>query len=71
MPIMLGDSTLANDMAHKMLKRGIYVVSHTYPVVKRGEAGIRVQISAAHTHAQLDQAVQAFTEVGHDFGVIE
>ena len=69
-PIMLGDSALANDMARLMLKRGIYVVSHAYPVVPKGQAGVRVQISAAHTRAHLDQAIEAFKAVGHELGVL-
>ena len=70
-PIMLGDSTLANDMARLLLKRGIYVVSHAYPVVPKGQAGVRVQISAAHTQSHLDQAIEAFKGVGKELGVIE
>lgn len=70
-PIMLGDSELANEMAKGMLKKGIYVVSHAYPVVPRGQAGIRVQISAAHTQEHLDRALEAFKTCGKRLGVIE
>ena len=70
-PIMLGDSVLANDMAKRMLKRGIYVVSHAYPVVPKGQAGIRVQVSAAHSQSHLERAIEAFKAVGAELGVIE
>jgi len=69
-PIMLGDAKLAQDMAAAMLTRGIYVIGFSFPVVPKGEARIRVQISAAHSRADLDQAIRAFIEVGQDFGVI-
>ena len=69
-PLMLGDARLATEMADRMLQKGIYVIGFSFPVVPRGQARIRVQISAAHTRAQVDQAVQAFTEVGRDLGVI-
>ncbi|MSQ01538.1 MAG: glycine C-acetyltransferase [Myxococcales bacterium] len=69
-PLMLGDARLASEMADRMLQRGIYVVGFSFPVVPRGQARIRVQISAAHTTAQIDQAVQAFAEVGMELGVI-
>ncbi len=70
-PIMLGDARLATEMADRMLQKGIYVIGFSFPVVPRGQARIRVQISAAHTPEQVDQAVQAFTEVGRDLGVIK
>lgn len=70
MPIMLGDARLANEMAMRMLDRGIYVVGFSYPVVPKGQARIRVQLSAAHTPQQLDEAVTAFAEVGKELGVI-
>ena len=69
-PLMLGDARLATEMADRMLQKGIYVIGFSFPVVPRGQARIRVQIGAAHTSAQIDQAVQAFTEVGRDLGVI-
>lgn len=69
-PIMLGEATLATAMAEALIKEGIYVVGFSYPVVPQGQARIRVQMSAAHTGAQLDRAVQAFARVGRAFGVI-
>ena len=70
-PIMLFDSQLAADMAQKLLKQGIYVVAFSYPVVPKGQARIRVQLSAAHSQEQIDRAVHAFTSVGKELGVIE
>lgn len=69
-PIMLGDARLATEMADRMLERGIYVIGFSFPVVPRGQARIRVQLSAAHSSAEVDRAVQAFTEVGRELGVI-
>jgi len=69
-PIMLGDAALAGKMADAMLQRGIYVIGFSYPVVPKGQARIRVQISAGHTRAHLDRAIAAFTEVGRELGVI-
>ena len=69
-PVMLYDEALAHRMADALLAEGIYVVGFSYPVVPKGKARIRVQVSAAHTDAQLDRAVDAFTRVGRDMGVI-
>ncbi len=69
-PIMLGDARLAGDMARDLLAEGIYVVGFSYPVVPKGAARIRVQISAAHEPAHLDRAVDAFVRVGRKHGVI-
>ena len=69
-PVMLGDASLASRMADQMLKRGIYVVGFSFPVVPRGEARIRTQMSAAHTRQHLEQAVNAFIEVGKQLNVI-
>ncbi len=69
-PIMFGDAKLAADIASAMLEKGIYVIGFSFPVVPRGEARIRTQISAAHSLEHLDRAIQAFTEVGTQFGVI-
>ena len=69
-PIMLGEARLAATMADAMLERGIYVIGFSYPVVPKGQARIRVQLSAAHTTAHIDQAVAAFTAVGRELGVI-
>jgi glycine C-acetyltransferase len=70
-PIMLYDAVVSQKMAEKLLEKGIYVIGFYYPVVAKGQARIRVQISAAHTRAHLDQAIQAFIEVGKDLGVIK
>ncbi len=69
-PIMLYDAVVSQKMAEKLLEKGIYVIGFYYPVVAKGQARIRVQISAAHTTAQLDQAIEAFTAVGRELGVI-
>ena len=69
-PIMLYDAVVSQTMAEKLLEKGIYVIGFYYPVVAKGQARIRVQISAAHTRAHLDKAIQAFTEVGRALGVI-
>jgi glycine C-acetyltransferase len=69
-PVMLGDAILATTMADKLLERGVYVVGFAYPVVPEGQARIRTQMSAGLTRQQLDLAVDAFTEVGRELGVI-
>ncbi len=69
-PIMLGDARLSIQMADAMLAEGIYVIGFSYPVVPKGQARIRVQISAAHSEAQIEHAIAAFTKVGHDLGVL-
>ena len=69
-PIMLYDAVVSQKMAEKLLEKGIYVIGFYYPVVAKGQARIRVQISAAHTTAQLDLAIEAFTAVGKELGVI-
>jgi len=69
-PVMLGDAKLAGDMARLLLAEGIYVIGFSFPVVPKGEARIRVQLSAAHTTAQVDKAVAAFVKVGRQLGVI-
>ncbi len=69
-PIILGEERLAGQMAAKMLDEGIYVVGFSYPVVPRGEARIRVQISAAHETQDLDRAVTAFQKVGGELGIL-
>jgi len=69
-PVMLGDAKLASEMAEKMLTRGIYVVGFSFPVVPKGKARIRTQMSAAHSIAHIDKAVDAFIEVGKELGVI-
>jgi glycine C-acetyltransferase len=69
-PVMLGDAQLASDMADKMLLKGVYVVGFSFPVVPKGQARIRTQMSAAHSLEQIDLAVDAFIEVGKELGVI-
>jgi glycine C-acetyltransferase len=69
-PVMLADEALAHRMAEALLAEGIYVIGFSYPVVPKGAARIRVQVSAAHTDEQLDAAVAAFTRVGRALGVI-
>ncbi len=69
-PIMLGEARLAGQMADDLLAEGIYVIGFSYPVVPKGAARIRVQISAAHSDAMIDRAVAAFVKVGRAHGVI-
>jgi glycine C-acetyltransferase len=69
-PIMLYDAVVSQKMAEKLLEKGIYVIGFYYPVVAKGQARIRVQISAGHTREQLDHAIAAFTSVGKELGVI-
>lgn len=69
-PVMLGDAKVASEMADRLLAEGIYVIGFSFPVVPKGQARIRTQISAAHTQEQLDKAIDAFTRIGKDMGVI-
>ncbi len=69
-PVMLGDAKLATTMADKLLERGVYVIGFSYPVVPKGEARIRTQMSAGLTREHLDRAIAAFTDVGQELGVI-
>lgn len=69
-PVMLGDATVAQEMAAKMLERGIYVIGFSFPVVPKGQARIRTQMSAAHSSADIDRAVEAFVGVGRELGVV-
>ncbi len=69
-PIMLGEAALAMDMSVELLKEGVYIKGLWYPVVPKGEARLRAQISAAHTREHLDRALDAFRKVGRRFGVI-
>ena len=69
--VMLYDAKLSQDFAAEMQKEGIYVTGFYYPVVPKGEARIRVQLSAAHTREQLDKAINAFIKVGRNLGVIK
>ncbi|WP_423147205.1 glycine C-acetyltransferase [Rubrolithibacter danxiaensis] len=70
-PIMLYDAKLAQEFASRLLDKGIYVIGFYYPVVPKGQARIRVQISAAHTHAHLDKAIDAFTSVGKELSILK
>jgi glycine C-acetyltransferase len=70
-PVMLGDAVLAKEMAARLLKEGIYVVGFSFPVVPRGQARIRTQMSAAHQPHHIDKAVVAFAKVGRELGVIK
>ncbi len=69
-PVMVGDARLATEMASALLDEGIYVIGFSYPVVPRGQARIRTQMSAAHEPEDIDRAVEAFTKVGRELGVI-
>jgi glycine C-acetyltransferase len=69
-PIMLFDEKLAHDVARRLLDEGIYVIGFSYPVVPKGQARIRVQLSAAHTTAHIDRAVEAFVAVGREVGLL-
>ena len=69
-PVMLGDAKLATTMADKLLERGVYVVGFAFPVVPKGQARIRTQMSAGITREQLDMAIDAFTDVGRELNVI-
>ena len=69
-PIMLGDAKLASEMAGQMMAEGIYVISFSYPVVPRGKARIRTQMSAVHEKHHLHKAISAFAKVGRKLGVI-
>jgi glycine C-acetyltransferase len=69
-PVMLGDAPLAQEMAARLLEHGVYVIGFSFPVVPRGEARIRTQMSAAHSADDIDRAVEAFAAVGRELGVI-
>lgn len=70
-PIMLYEAPLAQQFAEKLLEKGIYVIGFFFPVVAKGQARIRVQISAAHDKHHLDKAIKAFTEVGKELLVLK
>jgi len=69
-PVMLGDARIAGEMAERLLDEGVYVVGFSFPVVPEGEARIRTQMSAAHTDEQIDTAVDAFSRIGADMGLV-
>jgi len=66
---MIGDAALAGRVADAMLEKGVYVIGFSFPVVPKGQARIRTQISAAHTRADLDRAIGAFAEVKREMGL--
>jgi glycine C-acetyltransferase len=70
-PVMLGDARLSQTMANRLLEEGVYVIGFFFPVVPKGQARIRVQLSAAHTKDQLDLAISAFEKVGRELGVLD
>jgi glycine C-acetyltransferase len=70
-PIMLYEERLAHDVARRLLELGIYVIGFSFPVVPRGQARIRVQVSAAHERRHLERALEAFAQVGQEFGVLK
>ncbi|MGB3181270.1 MAG: glycine C-acetyltransferase [Cyclobacteriaceae bacterium] len=70
-PVMLYDAKLSQEFADKLLERGIYVIGFYYPVVPKGQARIRVQVSAVHDREHLDKAINAFIEVGNELGVLK
>ena len=70
-PVMLGDAQIASEMADRMLDKGVYVIGFSFPVVPRGQARIRTQMSAAHDPEDVDRCVEAFAEVGREMGVIQ
>lgn len=69
-PVMLGDATLAQEFANALLKEGIYVTGFFYPVVPKGQARIRTQMSADHTTEQVERAIEAFVRIGKQLNVI-
>ena len=69
-PVMLGDARLSQDLASALLEEGIYVIGFYYPVVPKGEARIRVQLSASHSFEQVDRAIAAFTKAGKKLGIV-
>jgi glycine C-acetyltransferase len=68
---MLGDAKVASEMASRLLAEGIYVIGFSFPVVPKGQARIRTQISAAHTKEQLDKAISAFIRIGKEMNIID
>ena len=70
-PVMIGDAALAARLAERLLEEGIYVIAFSFPVVPRGQARIRTQLSAAHTFEQIDRAIAAFAAAGKDVGVLQ
>ena len=69
-PVMIYDAPMAVKFADELLKEGVYVIGFVYPVVPKGKARIRVQLSAAHTTEQIDNTINAFIKVGKELGII-
>ena len=69
-PVMLGEAKIAQEMSKKLLEEGLYAIGFFYPVVPKGEARIRLQITSEHTKQQLDEAVKIFDKVGRELNVI-
>ena len=69
-PVMLHDAPLAQRFAERLIEEGIYAIGFFFPVVPKGQARIRTQLSAAHTREHLDRAIDAFTRIGRELGVI-
>jgi glycine C-acetyltransferase len=69
-PVMLGEARVAQEMAERLLDHGIYVIGFSFPVVPKGQARIRTQMSAAHDSSDIDRAVEAFGKVGRELGII-
>ena len=70
-PVMLGDAKVASELADRMMKRGIYVIGFSFPVVPKGKARIRTQMSAAHTPEQVDRVIAEFTSIGREMGIVK
>ncbi|WP_406672486.1 aminotransferase class I/II-fold pyridoxal phosphate-dependent enzyme, partial [Natronospira sp.] len=70
-PVMLGDAKLASEMADRLLAEGVYVIGFSFPVVPRGKARIRTQMSAGLEREHLDRAIAAFAKVGHEMNIID
>jgi glycine C-acetyltransferase len=70
LPVMIGDAALATTVADRLLEKGVYVIGFNYPVVPHGQARIRLQVSAAHTDAQIDHTLHAFNDVGKELRLI-
>ena len=70
-PVMLGDARLASELAERLLEEGIFVISFSFPVVPKGQARIRTQMSAGHTTEQIDRAIEAFGRIGRELGIVD
>ena len=70
-PVMIGDAQLAQQMAQRLFELGVYATSFCYPVVPKGQARIRTQMGAAHSEADINQAIAAFNQAGQELGIID